>query len=285
MEPFDSKTLEIVRRLKPREVLDFGSGESAKFANMLCRELGDLHVYCVDVKPVKETPRIFYLSHDLFLEEPSYGLERFKDHFDLAHSAFVFHEICHDYDLGEKLGGVNTPEASRILANLFHCLHQDATFILTDFVACDLYEFLKRTRYSHILESEEHKRLVGIIYDRCIVVDATPDAVEFVAESSQTEFGQDPGKIRDLMMRYYVRYERLPYSFIVATEDPFIHLLLLLRKYRDHHTRCTIDDYRQAVVCAGFEVVEEWTPDNMGYQLVCRKLMVRAKSKQELNGA
>lgn len=271
MEPFDSKTLEIIRRLEPREVLDFGSGKSAKIANMLCREFANLHVYCVDTEPVKETSCISYLSYDLFLEEPAYRLERFKDHFDLAHSAFVFHEICHDYDLGEKLGGVNTPEAARILANLLRCLRQGGTFILTDFVACDFYQFLEKTQYRHMLESEKHKRLVDMIYDRCIAVDVTSDAVEFVAEYSQTEFGQDPEKIRSLMMRYYVEYDRLPYSFIVATEDSFLHLLLLLRKYRDHHARCTIDDYRKAVIRAGFEVVEEWTPDNMGYQLVCRK--------------
>lgn len=279
MEPFDSRTLEVVRRFKPREVLDFGSGEHARFGKMLCQEFTGLHVYCVDVKPVEETSCISYLSHELFLEEPARGLERFKDHFDLAHSAIVFHEVCHDYALGEKLGGIDTPEATRILANLFGCLRQGGTFVLTDFVACDLhefldrapYEFLKRTQLRQILESEKHKRLIDTIYDCCIAVDATPDTVELIVERSQTEFGQDPEKIRSLMMRYYVEYERLPAPIIAAAENPFIHLMLILRKYRDHHTKCTINDYREAVVGAGFEVIEEWTPDNMCYQLVCRK--------------
>jgi hypothetical protein len=197
----------------------------------------------------------------------------------LVYSAIVFHEICHDYNLGEKLGRVNTPEATRILANLFNCLHQNGTFIVTDFVACDLYEFLNRVPYEflkskqlpQILESKKYRRLIDTIYGCCIAMDPTPNAVESIVERSQIEFGQDPEKIRNLMMRYYVEYERFTFSLLAATEDPFIHLILLLRKYRDHHTRCTINDNREAVVCAGFEVTEEWTPDNLCYQLVCRK--------------
>ena len=271
MEPFDSKTLEILRCLKPREVLDFGSGIRARFAHILCREFANVHVWCVDVEPVEETTRISYLSHELFLEEPAYRLERLKGHLDLAHSAFVFHEICHDYDLGEKLGGIHTPEAAKILANLFYCLRQGGTFILADFVACGFYQFLGKTPYRHMLESEKHKRLVDMVYDRCIAADATPKAVELVAGYVQTEFGQDPEQIRDLMTRYYVEYRRLPSSLIASMEDPLVRLLLLPRKYRDHHTRCTTDDYRKAVVRAGLEIVEEWTPDSMSYQWVCRK--------------
>ncbi len=95
--------------------------------------------------------------------------------------------------------------------------------------------------------------------------------VELIVERSQIEFDRDPEKIRSLMMRYYVEYERLPAPVIAAAENPFIHLMLILRKYRDHHSKCGISDYRKAVVGAGFEVIEEWTPDNMCYQLVCRK--------------
>jgi hypothetical protein len=271
MEPFDSQSIHLIKQLRPKKMLDFGSGNPPRFAITACDRFPELEIWCVDVQPVEEHQRIYFLPNTLFIETSSGKLEKLRNTFNFAHSAFAFHEICSDWERGEQIGGIHTPEAKKALSSIYLCLQTGALFELIDYVACEFYDFLQASRRYWVLKDSKFKKLADIVYEACIRTEPTEHDFAPVVTLLVSEFGRDQAEMQSLLLRLFVEYPRLPGPQIAAEKDELIRLIMHFRKYKDHHTRCPPDRYKERLREVGFRISESWTPDGTRYQFLCTK--------------
>jgi SAM-dependent methyltransferase len=263
--------MHLIEQLQPKRMLDFGSGNPPRLAIAACNRVPELEAWCVDEYRVEERSRIYSLPSRLFMVHPSSELKEFENKFDFAHSAFVFHEICDDWERGEQKGGIHTPEAWNVLSSIYRCLRNGGCFELVDYVACEFYHFLNASGKQQVLQDAKHKKLADTVYEACICTEPAGEDLEAVVGLLASEFGRGQAEMKSLLLRLFMEYPRLPGPQIAAEKDELIRLILHFRKYKDHHTRCPPDKYKERIREVGFHNCELWTPDGTRYQFICIK--------------
>lgn len=267
MEPFDSRSRQLVAALTPGRILDFGCGTPPRFILEILAEHPTIEALCVDAEPVDGADGIACLESSVFLEAA-----RSQDLLpvDYARASFVFHEICDDLTRGEEIGGIHTPEGLTALTALFSCLAPGGLLDLIDVVTCEFDDYLRKTR-PDILESTGPRKLADAVYLRCICKRPGPGDIQEVAEIAGRELGRDPSDTALVLHRLFVEYPPLRGPERAAEKDEFVRLLMHFRKYKDHHVRCPVEVYEDRLQQAGFTLRERWTPDQMRFQFVCAK--------------
>jgi hypothetical protein len=263
--------MNLIEQLRPKRMLDFGSGNPPRLAIAACKKLLELEAWCVDEQRIEESPRIYSLPSPLFMAYSSSEFKKFHSTFDFAHSAFVFHEICNNWERGEQMGGIHTPEAWNALSSIYHCLRSGGCFELVDYVACEFYHFLKASGRQWVLQDAKYKKLAYTVYEACICIEPVGKDLGVVVGLLASEFGRDHAEMQQLLVRLFIEYPRLPGPQISEERDDLVRLIMHFRKYKDHHTRSSRDTYEERLREIGFRRCESWTPDETRYQFICMK--------------